>query len=69
MVNCSEGAIAAAEDLRLPVARRFFARYGPFDSLFEEWRKEREGEEGGEGDNGNDDAARATLRMRCSLCI
>ena len=39
MAGCSEEAIAAAESLGLPVARREYTRYGPFDSSFVERQK------------------------------
>ena len=36
MYRCSEGAIAAAEGLGLPVAKRMYTHYGAFDTSFVE---------------------------------
>ena len=45
MYHCTDEAIAAAESLGLPVARRPYTRYGAFDTSFVEMEEEEEKEE------------------------
>ena len=54
MYGCTDGAIAVAESLGLPVARRVYTRYGAFDTSFVEREEGEESEDDSEEDSEND---------------
>ncbi len=55
MAGCSDEAIAAAESLGLPVARRSYTHNGAFDTSFVEEEEELEDDSDEESEEGDDD--------------